>query len=88
MSQICAEVLESARSFWRAPCFSIVSRSGHTRLRNAIRTPPVLAPRARAPPKLEAEGVATAAFAFDQSRSWDPSTPPSDPGLSFDQTLN
>jgi hypothetical protein len=51
-------------------------------------TPPPLAPRARAPPELEAEGVGTAAFAFDQSPSWDPLTPPPDPAVSFDQTLN
>ena len=51
-------------------------------------TPPVLAPRARAPPELEAEGVGTAAFAFDQSPSWDPAAAPPDPGFSFDQTLN
>jgi hypothetical protein len=38
--------------------------------------------------ELEAEGVGTAAFAFDQSPSWDPITPPPDPGFSFDQTLN
>ena len=51
-------------------------------------TPPVLAPRARAPPELEADWVGTAAFAFDQSLSWDPTAPPHDPGYSFDQTLN
>jgi hypothetical protein len=44
-------------------------------------TPPPLAPRARAPPELDA------GFAFDQSPPWDPTTPPTDPGLSFDQTL-
>ncbi len=37
---------------------------------------PVLAPRARAPPELETERACTAAFAFDQSPSWDPVTPP------------
>ena len=50
--------------------------------------PPRLAPRARAPPGLDTDGVGTAAFAFDQSPPWDPLTPPPDPGLSFDQTLN
>jgi hypothetical protein len=51
-------------------------------------TPPALAPRARDPPILEAEGVGTAAFAFDQSPLWDPITPPLYPAVSFDQTLN
>jgi hypothetical protein len=51
-------------------------------------TPPVLAPRARAPPELNTEGIGTATFAFDQSPSWDPAAAPPDPGFSFDQTLN
>jgi len=51
-------------------------------------TPPVLAPRARAPPELEAEGADTPAFAFNLSRSWDPTVAPPDPGFSFNQTLN
>jgi hypothetical protein len=49
-------------------------------------TPPALAPRARAPPELAADGIDTAAFAFDQSPSWNSLTPPPDPGFSFDQT--
>jgi hypothetical protein len=52
-------------------------------------TPPPLAPRARAPPELEAEdGVGTRRFPFDQSPRCDPTTPPTDPGFTFDQTLN
>ena len=47
-------------------------------------TPPVLAPRARGPPDLDAG----CAFAFDQSPSWDPAAASSDPGFHFDQTLN
>ena len=47
-----------------------------------------LALPARAPPELETDWVGTAAFAFDQSLSWDPTAPPHDPGYSFDQTLN
>lgn len=50
-------------------------------------TPPVLAPRARAPPELETEWAGTPAFAFDQSPPWDPTTPAPDPGSSFDQTI-
>ena len=50
-------------------------------------TPPPLTPRARAPPDLKAEPVGSLGFAFDQSSSWDPTTPPTDPGLAFDQTL-
>ncbi len=42
---------------------------------------------ARAPPELEAEPVGSLGFAFDQSPPWDPTTPPTEPGLSFDQTL-
>ena len=50
-------------------------------------TPPVLAPRARGPPDLDAKG--SCAFAFDQSPSWDPGrAASSDPGFHFDQTLN
>ena len=51
-------------------------------------TPPPLAPRARDPPELGTEGAGTAEFAFDQSPPWDPTTPASDPGLHFDQTLS
>jgi hypothetical protein len=51
-------------------------------------TPPVLAPRPRAPPELETDWAGTSAFAFDQSPSWDPAAAPPDPGFSFDQTLN
>ena len=51
-------------------------------------SPPVLAPRARAPPELEAEGVGTPGFAFDQSPPRDPITPPPDPAYPFDQTLH
>jgi hypothetical protein len=51
-------------------------------------TPPLLAPRARDPPALEADRVGTPGFAFDQSPPWDPTTPPPDSGNSFDQTLN
>ena len=51
-------------------------------------TPPVLAPRARAPPELEAEPARTSGFAFEQSPPWDPTTPAPDRGLPFDQTLN
>jgi len=51
-------------------------------------TPPPLSPRARDPPELEAEPVGALGFAFDQSPSWDSTTPPPDPGLTFDQTLN
>jgi hypothetical protein len=47
-----------------------------------------LGPAARAPPELEAEGADTPAFAFNQSRSWDPTVQPPDPGFSFNQTLN
>ncbi|MGH8252059.1 MAG: transposase [Steroidobacteraceae bacterium] len=47
-------------------------------------TPPPLAPRARAPPTLEA-GVAFE-FAFDQSPPLDHTAPPLDPGFTFDQT--
>ena len=36
-SQTCAELLLSVRSFTRAACWSIVSRSTHTRLTNAMR---------------------------------------------------
>lgn len=50
-------------------------------------TPPLLAPRARDPPELEADRVGTPGFAFDQSPPGDPTTPPPDPGYSFDQTL-
>ncbi len=39
MSQICALVLASERSFSRSPCFAIVSRSAQTRLTNAMRRP-------------------------------------------------
>jgi hypothetical protein len=49
-------------------------------------TPPVLAPRARAPPQLETESVDTPGLAFDQSPPWDPTAPPPDPGLPFDQS--
>lgn len=45
-------------------------------------TPPVLAPRARAPPELDA-GFA---FEFDQSRTGDRTQPLPDPGYHFDQT--
>jgi hypothetical protein len=51
-------------------------------------TPPLLAPRARDPPEVEAERTGTLGFAFDQSPSWDPITPAPDPGLHFDQTLH
>ena len=51
-------------------------------------TPPPLAPRARAPPELEAEWAGTPEFAFDQSPPWDPTMPASDPDLHFDQTRN
>jgi len=52
-------------------------------------TPPPLAPRARAPPDVVGrEWAGTPGFAFDQSPPWDSTTPPSDPGFSFDQTLN
>ena len=34
------------------------------------------------------ERVGTAPLAFDQSPSWDPITPPPDPGYRFDQTLD
>ena len=51
-------------------------------------TPPLLAPRARDPPELEAEWAGTPEFAFDQSPPWDPTSPAPDPGLPFDQTLN
>jgi len=46
------------------------------------------APRARDPPELAAEGIGTAAFAFDQSPAWDPAAAPPDPGYHFDRTLN
>ena len=48
-------------------------------------TPPVLAPRARAPPEFDTEATGTASFAFDQSLSWDPAAAPPDPGCQFDQ---
>jgi len=48
-------------------------------------TPPLLAPRARDPPALEADRVGTPGFAFDQSPPGDPTTPPPDPGCSFNQ---
>ncbi|MCC6473623.1 MAG: hypothetical protein IT514_07755 [Burkholderiales bacterium] len=51
-------------------------------------TPPVLAPRARAPPELEAAGAGPSGSAFDQSLPWDPTAAPPDPGFSFDQTPN
>jgi hypothetical protein len=51
-------------------------------------TPPVLAPRARAPPELDTDWDGTSAFAFDQSPSCDPTAAPPDPGFSFDQTVN
>jgi hypothetical protein len=44
-------------------------------------------PSPRAPPGLDTDRAASAAFAFDQSPSWDLITPPPDPGFSFDQTL-
>ena len=34
------------------------------------------------------ERVGTAPLAFDQSPSWDPITPPPDPGYRFDQILD
>ncbi len=46
-------------------------------------TPPPLAPRARAPPALNA-GFA---FEFDQSAPWDPSTAPPASGFPFEPTL-
>ncbi len=50
---------------------------------------PPLAPRARAPPDLEAAQLAgMIGFAFDQSPSWEPTAPPPDPGFHFDQSLS
>jgi hypothetical protein len=48
---------------------------------------PHAALRARAPPELDTDRAASAAFAFDQSPSCDLITPPPDPGFSFAQTL-
>ena len=51
-------------------------------------TPPLLAPRTRDPPELEADRVGTPGFACDQSPPGDPTTPPPDPGDPFAQTWN
>jgi len=50
-------------------------------------TPPVLAPRARAPPEFAAARAAPPGSPFDPSLPWDPTAAPPEPGFSFDQTL-
>jgi len=81
-----AEAVQDAGLIWvGAPPSSI--RAILARLGEPT-TPPLLAPRARDPPELEAEWAGTPEFAFDQSPPWDPTSPAPDPGLPFDQTLN
>jgi hypothetical protein len=45
-------------------------------------TPPPLAPRARAPPKID---DAELALVLDQSPAWDPTSPTTDVGFEFNQ---
>lgn len=53
-----------------------VVRQGGNLFPRGASLPPALAPRARAPPKLEVDRVGTPGFAFDQVTSWDPIAPP------------